>query len=200
MRNSSKKISEYRLDIADTYHLIPILFKLAGAPNTRAEGAYNALLLSNNKDTFEQLRTLDVTELQKLAHASQNCISVLVNVSKLQHNLKKIKSSNQYTQLDKEKMTWLIVNQASNELILQLCSSVSREHIKQFRLTLGVPVSRGRPKMPDINIRSEIVSIWYASADLPDLFTRYQKLCDAYPELGLTQLHAVVQAEEANNA
>lgn len=183
--------THYKLLSLDDNLKLTILQRLATAPNSRAERAYNALMLGIQKPFFEELAVLDMQLMKQLMPVAGEAITVLVNVSKIQDELIRLKCKRDIYEQDKARLPWLIQNQASNQMILMLCSSIKPEDIKQMRLALKMPVSKGRIKLPCHEVRTEIYADWQNIPDT-DCFIKYQKLAALHPEYNLSQLYSVL--------
>lgn len=182
----------YRMVSTDNLHTFLALSKLAAAPHSKNEASYNAIALREHKETLAKLRQMDTKQLEKLAKHSIGVVSYLIDLDCLQNNLNVFEKNVQQYEEELQRVRWLVTRKASNQMIVDLCPLVTVEEIKKVRLDLGIPVSRGRLKMPDTDTRLQILKAWQNSQSEKNLYLRYQSLSAEFLNLDLGQLYTVI--------
>lgn len=190
-KSDSKTANQYRLMHLDTVFINLIISKLANSPTSSAEASYNAVLVNRYADVFEKLKGLEPCSMAALVKACRESVTVTVNMLSLRQQLEALKLAEQRYSDQLKQTKWLVLNKASNQQILEICSSVSAEELKKIRAEMGFPVTKGRKKMPCDDIRLEIASKWWELGNLC-LFERYEAILEHFPEYELGQLYTIV--------
>lgn len=182
----------YRILDVDNVHTHLALSKLASAPHSKSEAAYNAIALREYKQTLDKLRQMDAEQLEKLAKQSPGVVTYLIDLDALKRQVRTLEKNVRQRSEELQRVRWLIARKASNQMVVDLCPLVTAEEIRKIRFELGVPVLKGRLKMPPMAMRLRILKSWQTTEPEKNLYLRYQLLADEYPDLNLGQLYTVI--------
>lgn len=195
MNAATNKLSDFKLLQPNLAIRQLIMTYLATAPHASTEASYNALAMKHHHALFGRLKNMDARQLQQLAEHIQPAVSISVNLQQMSSICNDFLRKEQKFQQQYEHAKWLISNDASNRQILMLCDLLETDDIRRLRIETNTPVSKGRRKMPNIDVRLAVQALWQQSASFNCPIERLRVLKAAFPELGLGQLHSIINQE-----
>lgn len=153
------------------------------------------------KNVFETISLMTGTELMNLANVIINEKTIKVSTEiDIPELIKKIKNTLHYQNKklnEKDKLQWLVKNNATNALIFKICPTINEREIKTIRESLNIKMNRGRRKMPDLEDRMSIISKFTTlSKNTTDSFHVYQMLHLEFKNYDLGSIHATVIEDE----
>lgn len=191
--NNNKKVKavNYRILNADVSQITAILSKLFNP--TKTERAFNAVPIHQHGETIRALMGLDPKQFAQLCEDCRDAVSFTVDLDKVQGYLDGINCRRQRLIEQTEKAEWLIEHNASNKLIMDVCTSLDGYDIKRLRNRLNRPAQLGRQHLPDLNTRTFIVRRWLEiRGQHADEFKRYRVLQEQFAQYNLSQLYTIV--------
>ena len=142
-----------------------------------------------NERAIQRLRSLPVGELARLAAIKHLRVGILVDGDSLDYALRTLdRISRESTLLER-----CVAHHAPRALLAELFGPQAIALACRQRRRRGEQAPRGRPPLPDEETRDSIHTRWHAlQASSLNPAERYLALAEAYPELSLASLHAVV--------
>jgi hypothetical protein len=151
--------------------------------------ARDAQLVGLDEPLFQRLRSLPAAELARLSAIKHLKVSIVVDGGSLDYALRTLERLNRERRL----LERCVDQQAPRALLTELFGPQAVAFASLYRMRLGEPSFRGRPSLPDPDIRDRIHASWHALEHrFPHLAERYLALAEDYPGLSLASLHAVV--------
>lgn len=170
-----------------------LLQLLAISPNSDNECAINAVCINRYQSIIKYLSTLSPSEMKLL---SNNIVSVFEIHVDMQRIADMVNANCRHQELHDKHMDrckWLIANKASNSMILQLCYSIEVHEIKQLRIKMNMPVSKGRCKSLLLEDKLSVIDEWQKiMMTESDEFIAWQKIAKNYPQYDLAQLYSTI--------
>ena len=142
-----------------------------------------------NERAIQRLRSLPVGELARLAAIKHLRVGILVDGDSLDYALRTLdRLSRESTLLER-----CVAHHAPRALLAELFGPQAIALAGRQRRQRGEQAPRGRPRLPNAETRDSIHTRWHAlQASGLHPAERYLALAQAYPELSLASLHAVV--------
>lgn len=138
---------------------------------------------------IDRLRHLQVTEIVRLIKEDKPLIMVRGNSANLDKALKALSNDRAESALQVE----FIRRGASAAMMIPLFRLTGRQ-VAKLRLTLGAKPTNGRPKLPDEETQIKVYEKWKALKS-SNIRQRYLDLDNAFPEIPIAVLYAIVCAE-----
>jgi hypothetical protein len=143
-------------------------------------------------DQLSRLRQLSAVDLNRLAGLRSLNISVTVDGASLNAGLRAVALANEAKTLE----TYFIRHGASTHL-MSLVFKVRRKLTLKRRRDMGAWRPAGRVPLPDDATRERIYRAWLSITE-PSPRVRYYRLHQAFPQMPIAVLEAVVRAFEAD--
>lgn len=142
-----------------------------------------------NERALQRLRSLPLGELARLSAIKHLRVGIQVDGDSLDYALRTLdRLSRESTLLER-----CVAHHAPRALLAELFGPQAIALAGRQRRQRGEQAPRGRPRLPDSQTRDSIHARWHAlQASALNPAERYLALAEAYPELSLTSLHAVV--------
>lgn len=142
-----------------------------------------------NERALQRLRSLPLGELARLAAIKHLRVGILVDGDSLDYALRILDRLSRESGL----LERCVAHHAPRALLAELFGPQAIALAGRQRRQRGEQAPRGRPRLPDAVTRDGIHARWHALlASGLNPAERYLALADAYPELSLASLHAVV--------
>jgi hypothetical protein len=142
-----------------------------------------------DEQLFQRLRSLPASELARLSAIKHLKVAIVVDGNSLEYALRTLERLTRERRL----LERCVDQQAPRALLVELFGPQAVAIASLHRMRLGERSFRGRPSLPDPEIRDRIHARWH---ELENRFAhpaeRYLALAEGYPDLTLASLHAVV--------
>lgn len=136
---------------------------------------------------FLKLRSVSPGDLRKIAHHARDSLSIRIDREKLSNAIYAASADSQKA----DNLSFLLKNGATRSMISDVLG-VTDARIDRARDQLGVSAApRGRPQMPSVFEREQIIQAWAGSAGVADV-ERFRRLKEKFPKWNLRSLSATV--------
>ncbi len=182
------------IPITDPKHAVDLLLHLIDRAD---QGDLDALLEHISPELLDQLRNKTAAELLRLIEVGGNIVSVLINERTLRYAEHKL--AQQYRR--GTAMVWFLKRGAPQAMMLELFGLTDRAY-RDLRTAAGETGRPGRTQMPSQDTRRAIRQTWAQplvarDAHEEEIVTRYKRLAEAWPDVPLASLYAIIVESSA---
>lgn len=176
-----------------------LLQLLALSPNSDKECAINAVNINRYQAIIKYLSTLSPSEMKLLSSNAHKIFEIHVDMQQIADVVNANCRHQELHDKHIERCKWLIVNKASNSMILQLCHAIEVHEIKQLRIKMNIAVSKGRYKSLPLDDKLSVIDKWQKiMLTESDEFIGWQKMAKYYQQYDLAQLYSTIIHHQGN--